>query len=48
MTSAPSVPAAAPSDAPLAVFAGAVPPAPPWFTAAMADAPEVSALTVDG
>ena len=45
MTSAPS---AAPADAPLAAFAGAVPPAPPWFTAAMADVPEVSAITVDG
>lgn len=48
MTSAPSVPAAAPSDAPLVAFAGAVPPAPPWFTAAMADAPEVSTISVDG
>ncbi len=35
-------------QAPLAAFAGAVPPAPPWFTAAIAAAPEVSTITVDG
>jgi len=34
--------------APLVEFAGAVPPAPPWFTAALADAPERSTLIVDG
>ena len=41
-------PVAAPIPAPLAAFAGAVPPAPEWFTAAVADAPEVSRVTVDG
>ncbi len=47
-------PADAPSDAaeappaPLAPFAGAVPPAPAWFTAAVAVEPEVSSVTVDG
>ncbi len=35
-------------DAPLATFAGAVPPAPPWFDRAMADMPEVSTITVAG
>ncbi|MGI4879300.1 MAG: alpha/beta fold hydrolase [Janthinobacterium lividum] len=33
--------------APLVEFAGAVPPAPPWFTAALADAPERSTVVVD-
>lgn len=34
--------------APLVEFAGAVPPAPAWFTAALADAPERSTIEVDG
>lgn len=34
--------------APLVAFAGAVPPAPPWFGAAIADAPERSTVVVDG
>ena len=34
--------------APLTDFAGAVPPAPDWFTAAIADAPERSTVTVAG
>lgn len=44
MTDAPP----APPPAPLAAFAGAVPPAPAWFVAAMADLPEVSTVTVAG
>ena len=35
-------------SAPLITFCGAIPPAPPWFTAAIADAPERSAVVVDG
>ncbi len=34
--------------APLIEFAGAVPPAPAWFTAALANAPERSTVAVDG
>lgn len=34
--------------APLVEFGGAVPPAPMWFTAAMADQPEVSRVEVEG
>lgn len=34
--------------APLIEFAGAVPPAPEWFAAAIADAPERTKITVDG
>jgi pimeloyl-ACP methyl ester carboxylesterase len=47
MTDAPAAPPAL-TDAPLAPFAGAVPPAPPWFSSALADAPEVSTITVAG
>ncbi len=46
MTTAPDPTQAPP--APLAAFAGAVPPAPAWFTAALADAPDESVLTVAG
>lgn len=35
-------------SAPLAALAGAVPPAPEWFTAALADAPERRTVTVHG
>lgn len=35
-------------QAPLAEFAGAVPPAPPWFTAALAHVPERRQVTVEG
>lgn len=35
-------------QSPLGPFAGAVPPAPPWFTAALAHAPEASRLDVGG
>ena len=34
--------------APLAQFEGKLPPAPPWFTAAIAHAPETSRIDVDG
>ncbi len=34
--------------APLAAFGGAVPPAPPWFTAALADVPERHVVVVNG
>jgi len=37
-----------PVPAPLVPFHGAVPPAPDWFTAAVAHAPEVSTVTVTG
>ncbi len=37
-----------PLPAPLAAFAGAVPPAPAWFTASVATEPEVSTITVAG
>ncbi len=40
--------APAPIPAPLTAFAGAVPPAPDWFTAAVADTPERSTVTVAG
>ena len=35
-------------NAPLVEFCGVIPPAPPWFTAAIADAPEWSAIVIDG
>jgi len=48
MSEAPLSPFSSSGEGPLKPFAGALPPSPAWFRAAVADAPESKFVTVDG